>query len=188
MDRVQSGDKLKQHFLGWQCRIRQIAMRKDGGRPSSGMRPKLLLNDGRELAAGISIVIVPEEPSESTEFFRFQAQKTHDPRQIYEKGLTYLQATHFQNARSFSGRLTALFNKGASIPAALLDTGHCILEFKQFSQSYKLTCRVEELMNDDPSAQATIWHNRLFNPSLPAELLVLGFLPDWTKSSANPAP
>lgn len=188
MDRVQSGDKLKQHFLGWQCRIRQIAMRKDGGRPSSGMRPKLLLNDGRELAVGISIVIVPEEPSESTEFFRFQALKTHDPRQVYEKGLTYLQATHFQNAKSFSERMTALFNKGAAVPTTLLQAGHCILEFLQFSQSYRLSCKVEELKNDSPAAQATIWHNRLFNPALPADMQVLGFQPDWTKSSAAPAP
>lgn len=186
MDRVQSSDKLKYHFLGWQCRIRQIAMRKDGGRPSSGMRPRLFLGDGQELASGLSIVIVPEEPSESTEFFRFQALKTHDPRQVYEKGLTYLQATHFQNAKSFSERMTALFNKGAAIPTALLQAGHCILEFEQFSQSYRLSCRVEELKNDDPAAQATIWHNRLFNPALPADLQVLGFQPDWAKSTADP--
>ncbi|CAN0605427.1 unnamed protein product, partial [Ectocarpus sp. 12 AP-2014] len=108
--------------------------------------------------------------------------------QVYEKGLTYLQATHFQNAKSFSERLTALFNRGAAVPSKLLDAGHCILEFEQFSQKYYLTCRVEELKNDTPAAQATIWHNRLFNPSLPADMQVLGFLPDWTKSSANPAP
>lgn len=186
-DTVKSDDKLKHHFLGWQCRIRQIAMRKDGGRPSSGMRPRLSLEDGRELLSGLSIVIVPNEPAESTEFFRFQAQKTHDPRQVYEKGLTYLQSTHFQDAKSFSERMTALFNEGAAVPAALLQAGHCILEFEQFSQSYRLVCRVEELPNDSAAAQATIWHNRLFNPALPADLQVLGFQPDWAKSTADPA-
>ena len=34
---------LRDDFLAWQCRIRQIAMRQDGGRPSPGMRPRDLL-------------------------------------------------------------------------------------------------------------------------------------------------
>lgn len=181
-------ERLKQHFLGWQCRLRQIAMRKDGGRPSSGMRPRLLSTDGRELSPGLAILIVPEAPRESTEFFRFQIQKTHDPRQVYEKGLTYLQATHFQKPKSFSDRLTALFNTGAELPAHLLNDGHCILEFAQFSQGYRLVCKVEALENGDDAAQATIWHNRLFNPNLPAEIQVLAFQPDWNASAADPAP
>lgn len=184
----QQGAGLKQHFLGWQCRIRQIAMRKDGGRPSSGMRPKLLSPDGQELSPGLSIVIVPETPHESTEFFRFQILKTHDPRQVYEKGLTYLQATHFQKPKTFSDRMTALFSRGAELPEHLLAVGHCVLEFAQFSQSYRLVCKVEGLDNKDDAAQATIWHNRLFNPNLPADIQVLAFSPDWTVSTADPAP
>jgi hypothetical protein len=34
---------LRDHFLGWQCRIRQYAVRHGGGRPSSGMRPSVSL-------------------------------------------------------------------------------------------------------------------------------------------------
>lgn len=185
---AQGDARLKQHFLGWQCRIRQIAMRKDGGRPSSGMRPRLLSPEGRELSPGLSIVIVPREPHESTEFFRFQILKTHDPRQVYEKGLTYLQATHFQKPNSFSDRLTALFSKGAELPEHLLASGYCILEFAQFSQSYRLVCKVESLDSNDDAAQATIWHNRLFNPNLPADIQVLAFTPDWDASEGDPAP
>ncbi|WP_282606375.1 hypothetical protein [Pelagibius sp. Alg239-R121] len=184
----QAESKLKHHFLGWQCRLRQIAMRKDGGRPSSGMRPRLLSEQGHELVAGLSIVIVPEDSQESTEFFRFQVQKTHDPRQVYEKGLTYLQSTHFQKAKSFSDRMTALFSRGAELPMALLDSGQCILEFAQFSQSYRLVCSVSELSSDHDHAQATIWHNRLFNPNLPADVQVIAFQPDWEASDADPSP
>ena len=43
---------LRDHFLAWQCRIRQIAMRQDGGRPSPGMRPRVLNTAGREVCAG----------------------------------------------------------------------------------------------------------------------------------------
>ncbi len=28
---------LRDHFLGWQCRLRQLAVREAGGRPSSGI-------------------------------------------------------------------------------------------------------------------------------------------------------
>ena len=32
---------IRDHFLGWQCRVRQLAMRQAGGRPTSGMRPEV---------------------------------------------------------------------------------------------------------------------------------------------------
>ena len=35
---------LRDHFLGWQCRLRQLAVREAGGRPTSGMRPELRLD------------------------------------------------------------------------------------------------------------------------------------------------
>ena len=73
-------DILRVHFLGWQCRIRQIAMRKDEGRPSPGMRPRVLAGDGREVSAAMTVLLVPSAPEESPGFFRFQAQKTRDPK------------------------------------------------------------------------------------------------------------
>ena len=60
-------------------------MRQDGGRPSPGMRPRVLTTLGRELSPALTVLLVPKEPEESTAFFRFQVQKTHDPREIYEK-------------------------------------------------------------------------------------------------------
>ena len=32
---------LQQRFLGWQCRLRQIAMRQGEGQPSDGMQPRV---------------------------------------------------------------------------------------------------------------------------------------------------
>ena len=36
---------LQQRFLGWQCRLRQIAMRQREGQPSDGMQPRVLLRE-----------------------------------------------------------------------------------------------------------------------------------------------
>ena len=86
---------LREHFLAWQCRIRQIAMRQAGGRPSPGMRPRVLDASGGELAGALTVLIIPRDPAESTDFFRFQVLKTADPRDLYERALGYLQADYF---------------------------------------------------------------------------------------------
>ncbi|MED5392711.1 MAG: hypothetical protein VX977_13155, partial [Pseudomonadota bacterium] len=55
----------------------------------------------------------------------------------------------------------------------------CILDFSQFGSRYRLPCSVRELGEDTAAFEATYWHNRLFNPRMPADIKVLGFLPDW---------
>ncbi len=181
-------EAVRNHFIGWQCRIRQIAMRQDGGRPSSGMRPRLVLPSGQELSPAIAILIVPQEPEESTEFFRFQLRKTHDPHQVYERGLQYLSATHFQNARKFSDQFTALFRPDSEVAAAVLDAGTCILEFSQFSQTYRLLCSTYALATDDAAYQATLCHNMIFNPNIAADPQIVAFRPDWKSAQADPMP
>ena len=179
---------LRDHFLGWQCRIRQIAMRQEGGRPSPGMRPQVWGSDGWLLSPGLTVLLVPKEPAESTAFFRFQVQKTPDPRLVYEQGLAFLQADYFQQPKTFSDRLTALLAGESPLAAALIADPVCVLEFEQFRQSYRLPCSVAELAPDDPAREATIWHNRLFNPSAPESVRVLAFQPDWTRAEAKPGP
>ena len=181
-------ETIRNHFLNWQCRLRQIAMRQDGGRPAPGMRPQLLLKGGEMLSPGVIIVLVPLEPEESTDFFRFQCQKTHDPAQIYEKGLQFLQGTHFQQARSFNDELTALFDSSSKVAETLLEEGECLLAFEQYSQRYKMFCSVRQLEPDDDAWQATYWHNRLFNAALTSDAVVLGLKPDWTSAQADPDP
>jgi hypothetical protein len=180
--------KLRDHFLAWQCRIRQIAMRQDGGRPSPGMRPRVLDSAEREIAPGLTVLIVPQESAETTALFRFQVLKTPDPRDIYERGLALLQADYFQQPESFSDRLTALLPGGSALGATLLAARACVLEFDQFRQLYRLPSRVSQLPSGDPAREATLWHNRLFNPLLPDDVQVLAFRPDWDMAEATPAP
>ena len=179
---------LRDHFLGWQCRIRQIAVREDGGRPSPGMRPRVLTLTDRELSPGLTVLIVPREPEESTAFFRFQVQKSQDQREIYERGLAHLQGEYFQRPKEFSDRLTAALPPHSEIATAMLEEKTCALEFNQFRQFYRLTCAVFVLAAGDPAREATLWHNRLFNFALPDDTRVLSFRPDWSTAEARPEP
>jgi hypothetical protein len=179
---------LRHHFLAWQCRIRQIAMRQDGGRPSPGMRPLVLDARGLEMAAGLTVLLLPMEPEEATSYFRFQVMRTPDPRDLYERALTYLQAEYFQKPASFSDILLAVLPQGSAVAVALIEGGRCVLEFEQFSQAYRLPCTVSLLEPGDEAREAAIWHNRLFNPALPETVHVLAFQPDWASARADPGP
>jgi hypothetical protein len=175
---------VRDDFIAWQCRIRQIAMRQDGGRPSPGTRPRVLDVGGRELAPALTVLILPRDPTESTDFFRFQVLKTADPRDLYEHALAYLQADYFQRPSVFGDVLTAVVPPQSELATKLLHQGRCVLAFKQFSQRFRLRCAVFETEPREAIREATLWHNRLFNPSLPDEVLVLGFRPGWKSAEA----
>lgn len=175
---------LKSNFMGWQCRIRQIAMREDEGHPSSGMCPKLTLLDGEVLAEQLITMIIREDSAESTDYFRFQVQKNHDPQEVQKKVLTLLQSTHYHGPREFMDGLTALFGETSPMATKLLEEGKCILQFSQFSQGYRLHCTVEQLELGNAAHDATLWHNRCFNPNLSDKVMILKFTPDWDVSQA----
>lgn len=175
---------LKRQFLGWQCRIRQIAVREGGGRPSAAMRPRVTAMTGDEIAPGIIVLIAESEPEESTSLFRHQFLKTHDPKERYGKALEILQASYFQQPALFSDVMSALFGPQSSIASRLLAHGRCVLEFEEYSQGYRVPCAVAALAEAHPFYQATYWHNRMFNPNLPAGIKILSFTPDWTYSLA----
>jgi len=181
-----SGDALRDHFLYWQCRLRQIAMRKEGGRPSSGMRPRVLRRDGGELSPAMTVLILPKAPGESTEFFRHQVRKSKDPKIVYDQGLAYLQATYYQRPEDFSDVMTALFGPASETAGGLLAADACVLEFAQFSQHYGVPCTVRRLSAGEPAYDATFWHNRLFNPNIPSDPCILALTPDWAGARAEP--
>lgn len=181
-------EKYRRHFLGWQCRIRQLAMREDEGRPSTGMRPQILTSSGDKIAPAATLILLPIEHKESTAFFRFQIRQTHDPRQAMQKGLAFLQESYYQKPERFSERMLGVFSPDSPTAQRLLEEGECLLAFSQFSQSYRLACAVAEVARDDDDRNAVLWHNRLFNPALTDEMLVLGFAPDWSRSLADPPP
>lgn len=176
------GTELREQFFAWQCRIRQIAMREDEGRPAPGMCPSLLTRNDEVLADRIITLIIRGAPEESTDFFRFQVQKTHDPKLMRERTLTFLQSTHFHGPREFSDCLTASFGENSILATDLIQREKCILEFKQFNQGYRLNCNVERLELGDPEHEATLWHNRCFNPNLSDKIDILKFTPDWLVS------
>ena len=161
-------------------------MRQDGGRPSPGMRPRILATAGHEIAPAVTMLIVPSDAGESTAFFRFQVQKSNDARDIYGRGLAFLQADYFQEPRGFEGRLVAVFPQAAAIATTLMNEGGCVLEFEQFRQLYRLPSRVTELPLGDTAREAALWHNRVFNPALPDDVRVLAFQPDWAGAQAEP--
>jgi hypothetical protein len=76
---------IQNHFIGWQCRVRQYAMRNGEGRPTSGMRPDVFLEDGEEVSSALTLLLVPAQPQESIQQFRFMALKTQDPQDRYKK-------------------------------------------------------------------------------------------------------
>lgn len=177
-------DDLRNHFLTWQCRIRQIAMREQEGRPGQGMRPRVLDANGEQLSVGIIVLLVREDSFESTEFLKFQVQKYNDPQDVYKKALIFLQSTHYHRAAEFSDEMTGLFSKGSELVERMMGGGKVMLEFNQFSQTYTIPCRTRLLDADEAAYQATLWHNRVFNPNIGSDIDIIGFQPDWDAAVA----
>jgi len=175
---------LRDEFIGWQCRIRQLSARRAGGRPSAGMRPRVLSPAGDEISSAVTVVIAESEPQESTALFRFQYLKTQDPVERYDKVLEILAASYFQQPRKFGDRMTALFGPRSAVAADLLNHGRCLLEFQEYAQAYRLPCAAAALAETDDLYQATYWHNRLFNPNLPSGIRILALTPDWAHAAA----
>jgi hypothetical protein len=175
---------LCREFIGWQCRLRQLAARQNGARPSSGMCPRVVdVARGKELSPGIVTLIVESEPQHSTELFRYQYLKTHDPNERFDKVLEILQGSYFQEPARFSDLMTALFGPGSTLAALLAAQGRCILGFEQYTHGYRIPCSVARLTRGHAFHQATYWHNRLFNPNLPAGVEILSFRPDWSHAA-----
>ena len=177
---------LRRGFLGWQCRVRQYAMREGGGRPSPGMRPALTLCGGEEPVGHVIVLMVQADPNETTAQLRHFAKRTHDPAERFNNALRFLSSSHYQKAESFAEELTALFGADSRLAERLTADGACTLGFEQNRQRFVLPCTVRELPDSHPYWQASYWHNKLFNPGLAGDARVLGFQPDWRQGIADP--
>lgn len=177
---------LRDAFLGWQCRLRQLAVRQAGGRPTSGMRPEATPAGAAEPLGPITVLIHKADSGEATAQFRHMARKTNDPAERLQSALKHLQAAYYQKPRDFSDVMTALFGPGSESAARLAGAGGCRLVFEQYQQRYDIPCAVLRLVESEPAYQATYWHNALFNPRLPAGVEILAFSPDWAHASAEP--
>ncbi|MCZ6861392.1 MAG: hypothetical protein O7I42_14140 [Alphaproteobacteria bacterium] len=178
-------DKIRDQFLGWQCRIRQMSVRDHEGKPLPGMRPRVTLEDGTSLADGITLLLLHEEPAESRDLFRHIVKITHDPRLRREAAIKMLSSAHYQYPDAFSDCMTASFSGNSKIASSLLKHGCCHLEFNQFGQCYTLPCRVSRLERDTPAWETTFWHNHMFNPTMPSDLQIFAFAPDWRNATTH---
>ena len=166
-----------QSFIAWQCRLRKLAMREKGGRPSDGMSAGIHAIAGGEEQARINILINRKNPSERTAEFRHIIRKTQDPSQWVKNGLRILAELHYHETDQFVNDLTALFSIDSSTAYALLKAGQCSLRFAEGSIEHQFDFDVRSLDQDDELFQATYWHNRLFNPTLPGKVRILAFTP-----------
>ncbi|MBX2882544.1 MAG: hypothetical protein KTR32_21520 [Granulosicoccus sp.] len=177
---------LSAEFLGWQCRIRQHAVRKQNGMPPPGIKASVKI-DG-EFAGQINTIMNKKEPEDVIAEFRFMVQKTVDPKKIHENAIKYLSEYYYQYPREFDEMLTALFALDSEVADRMLQANVMELSFVQANQKYVLKCNAVLCNTDSNPYQATYWHNHLFNPNLPGVVKILGFNVEWANSTSEQIP
>lgn len=182
-----SNQALKSHFIAWQCRIRQLAARDFGGQPMPAMRPRASTRKGIVILPAMTVLLVPADPTASTAYFRFQMQRTNEPERVRQAGLGYLAGDFYQLPELFSDEMTAVFGPNSESAAALLKAEEVLLDFDQFSQTFRMFCKVRSL-RPGPARDSSLWQTRLFNPNIPNDATVLAFKPDWKNAAADPLP
>ena len=162
-------------------------MRDHGGRPSPGMRPRIVdLSDGGEISPAVTVIIAEKDPGESTAMFRHVVRKTHDPEKRYKEALRVLASAYFQHPANFSDMLLAIFPLASALAETIVAKDGCVLEFEQFSQGYRIPCAIADLPSGDEAHQAAYWHNHMFNAAMPGTVRVIAFAPDWRQAAAYP--
>ena len=161
-------------------------MRNGEGRPTPGMRPDVLLEDGKEVASAVTLLLVPDLLQDSILQFRFMALKTQDPQERYKKAVQLLSASFYQNVGNFSGLMTGVFSRSSETVNRLKKNQRCVLEFDFQQQKFRVPAGIKVLLKKNPKYEFTYWHNFLFNQHLSPDVTVLGFEPDWSDSSADP--
>lgn len=174
---------LRKAFLGWQCRVRQMMMRDEGGKPTDAITPALTL-PGADAPLGHIITVMSKLPAYSlTPEMTHMAKKTPDTAKWREEALKFFSATYYQKAHEFSDILTSTFPPRSTGAATIRAADRVKLTFEAYGQRFDLDCKVWKLSRRNPLYQATVAHNRLFNPALHPETEVLGFEPDWQTST-----
>ena len=184
---LRDGDSIREAFLIWQCRLRQRALREQGGRPSPGMQPGVARRDGRQISSAITVLLVESDPDATADVLRHIGRKSPDPQRRYEEGLRLLSSSYYQYRENFSGDLTAVFSPDSSLVEALLAERFCVLRFEEGPKVFRASCETEELAQGAAAYEMTYWHNFLFNPALPPQVRILAFHPDWTQATNSPA-
>ena len=177
---------LRNAFVGWQCRSRQIAMRENLGKPDNSIMPTVYQEKTNKPFGQIITVLLKKAAYSKTLELKQIFKRTNDPSERRENALQLFSEAYYQIPAEFSDTLTATFTPNSSSTKFFMNTRKCILKFCAYSQQFELTCNVFKLEKSDPSYQATWWHNRIFNPRLNPETIIIGFEPNWIASKAQP--
>lgn len=178
-----SNFELRNQFLKWQCRVRQISCRTKDGRPSAAMIPTLEANSTSKPTMQI-ITILNKLPDFSNLCeLKHIALRTNDPNERRTSALKFLSEVYYQNALQFSDVLTATFPPYSKTAQEMVASGHCALVYEQFNQRYNIQCSPFSISTNKELHAATYWHNFLFNPALPTDVTIIGFEPNWELSA-----
>ena len=181
-----TSNSLKLAFLRWQCRVRQIAMRENGGRPDSSITPALILSGAKSPLVRLVTVISKLPDYSKVSEMRHMVKSTHDPAQRRGEAVEFFSGGYFQAASEFSDILTATFSPESKQVEEIISNINCLLVFEKYGQRFDVFCMASLLSFEHPYFQATWWHNMLFNSRLHPKTVILGFQPQWAKSSAHP--
>ncbi|MCP4336075.1 MAG: hypothetical protein GY785_25815 [Gammaproteobacteria bacterium] len=154
-----------------------MSMRELGGRPTPGMSAGIYAIAGGEEQSRLNFMIIRNDPQARTAELRHIVSKSADPADWIKNGLRILSELHYHETDQFENRLSALFSLDSNLAAALIEAGQCHLKITQDSIEHGFDFDVVSVDQDDAFFQATYWHNRLFNPTLPGNVLVLAFNP-----------
>lgn len=179
---------LRAAFMRWQCRVRQIMMREEMGRPGPAITPAVTPDGASGSMGHIITVMIRNAAHDKTPELRHIVRRTNDPALRRDAALRLFSEFYYQKPEHFCDLLTATFPPASKGAEALLTAGGARLTFAAYSQRFDISCRVRALAATSPEWQATFWHNLLFNPALPSDTVILGFVPEWEHSSADPAP
>ena len=113
--------KLRKHFYGWQCRIRQQSVRKFDGRPSEGMRAKVTI--GSTVAGELITGLVRRNAAEMAAEFSHIVRKTHDPNLRQQSAVKLLSSVYYQHPKEFKNCLTATFAEDSAVAERLIAAG-----------------------------------------------------------------
>ena len=170
-------------FIAWQCRLRKQCVRELGGQPSAGMSAGVYSIAGGDEQSRMSFLIVRKDSGPRTDEFRHIVRKTLDSSEWVKNGLRILAELHYHETDQFENRITALFSLDSTLADALLEAGRCHLKFAEKSVDYDFDFDVESLPDENQLFQATYWHNRLFNPTLPGQVRILAFTPKFDEEA-----
>ena len=177
---------IKDAFLKWQCRVRQIMMRQNEGKPNNAIMPELVFNKEEKIGSIITQIVKSPQHSVTQELVHL-AKKTYDPAQRREQAIKFLSATYYQKFKEFADIITATFQEDSRGAELILSSKKCFLNFEAYNQRFFINVKPVKLKGSHFASEATIAHNQLFNPMFNPKSQVVGFFPNWEESEASVA-